>query len=128
MPFRIAQEYRRSRFHQSWQSAMANMLRYTSADFMQPDTTTVPSLHIPQNPLIPCARCIVPAWAGLVLLTQFHASPFLYFHSIFLFSFLCCFFSSFFPVQFSHSINAQATLLFAEKKLPLSTKRNAEKA
>lgn len=49
-----------------------------------------------------------PARAGLVLLTQSHATLFLYFHSIFLLFSLCCLFlQAFSPVSFPHSINVQ---------------------
>lgn len=78
------QEYHSSRFHLSWPSAMANKLRHTSVDFMQP--ALPPPFYIPKN-----TWCLVSGvWqvhssstAGLVLLTQSHASLFLYFHSIY---------------------------------------------
>lgn len=40
---------------------------------------------------------------------------------------LCCSFLLFFPMQFSHGINAQATLLLAANSVLLNIERNAEK-
>lgn len=62
--------------------------------------TSSTSLCTPESSLTPTqvyGTFTIPAHAGLVLHTQSHATLFLYFHSIFLFFFLCCLFLQFFP-------------------------------
>lgn len=80
------QKYHSSRFHPSWPSATANKLRHTSVDFMQP--ALPPPFYIPKN--TSCLVSVSGVWqvhssstARLVLLTQSHASLFLYFHFIY---------------------------------------------
>lgn len=86
------------------------------------------SLCIPESSLTPThvyGTFTIPARAGLVLCTQSHATLFLYFHSIFLFFFLCCLFLHFFSLYHFPTVLMYKTA-FCWKVIAVKYWKNAE--